>query len=202
MHLFLRGSCRTRIGADDVLSKINALMDWRWCSPTCKRALGRAGIGSQGYDPLVRFKRLLIGQWHPEAGACALNCGWISCCVAAPTSLHLCPVRRPIAEAAIIDAPLVQSAAPTRQPYQRTARPGRSGDPDNPPDGPDMHFSADTQARRIRNGAKRMPGDKMTSRRLCPAGRGLNEESFIDRVRTTRFTKGTCQPGRPAWSPP
>ncbi|MBD0865089.1 MAG: hypothetical protein GDA36_05500 [Rhodobacteraceae bacterium] len=33
MHLFLRGSCRTRISADDVLGKIDALMDCQWCSP-------------------------------------------------------------------------------------------------------------------------------------------------------------------------
>ncbi|MBD0864442.1 MAG: hypothetical protein GDA36_01935 [Rhodobacteraceae bacterium] len=68
-----------RISAGDGLSRIDALMDWRWCSPTCKRALGRSGIGPQGYDPLLRFKCLLLGQWHPETGACALNCGWISC---------------------------------------------------------------------------------------------------------------------------
>ncbi|MBD0864801.1 MAG: hypothetical protein GDA36_03910 [Rhodobacteraceae bacterium] len=90
------------------------------------------------------------------------------------------------------------------------------------PEDPDVHFSADTQARGSGNGAKRMPGDKMTSRRLCPPGRGLNEESFIDKAHT-----GTCEPGRgprvryhgqggygrqglcqqdqpgcPAWSPP
>ncbi|MBD0864682.1 MAG: hypothetical protein GDA36_03265 [Rhodobacteraceae bacterium] len=28
-----------RIGADDVLSKIDAPVDWRWCSPTCKHVL-------------------------------------------------------------------------------------------------------------------------------------------------------------------
>ncbi|MBD0866269.1 MAG: hypothetical protein GDA36_12120 [Rhodobacteraceae bacterium] len=75
-----------RIGANDVLTMINALMDWRWCLPNRKRGLGRAGIGPQGYDPLVLFKCLLIGQWHPKAGARALNCGWISYCVAAATS--------------------------------------------------------------------------------------------------------------------
>ncbi|MBD0865482.1 MAG: hypothetical protein GDA36_07690 [Rhodobacteraceae bacterium] len=32
-----------------------------------------------------------------------------------------------------------------------------------PPDDLDMHFSADTQARWVRNSAKRTPGDKMTS---------------------------------------
>ncbi|MBD0864435.1 MAG: hypothetical protein GDA36_01895 [Rhodobacteraceae bacterium] len=44
------------IGADDVLSKIDALMDWRWCSPTRKRGLGRFGIGPPGYDLRVRFR--------------------------------------------------------------------------------------------------------------------------------------------------
>ncbi|MBD0866625.1 MAG: IS5/IS1182 family transposase, partial [Rhodobacteraceae bacterium] len=39
-----------------------------------------------GYDPLVRFNCLLIGQWHPEADARALNCGWISCYFAGATS--------------------------------------------------------------------------------------------------------------------
>ncbi|MBD0865511.1 MAG: hypothetical protein GDA36_07845 [Rhodobacteraceae bacterium] len=34
-----------RIGADDVLSKIDAPVDWRWCSPTCKLVLGCFGIG-------------------------------------------------------------------------------------------------------------------------------------------------------------
>ncbi|MBD0865055.1 MAG: hypothetical protein GDA36_05310 [Rhodobacteraceae bacterium] len=74
----------------DVLTRIDALMDWQSCSPTCKPALGRSGIGRpQGYDSLVRFKCLLIGQWHPEAGAGALNCGWISCCcVAVSTGCH------------------------------------------------------------------------------------------------------------------
>ena len=69
MHLFLRGLCQTRIGADDVLTGIDVPVGSRWCSLIRKRALGRSGIGPQGYDPLVRFKCLLIGQWHPEAGA-------------------------------------------------------------------------------------------------------------------------------------
>ncbi|MBD0866423.1 MAG: hypothetical protein GDA36_12950 [Rhodobacteraceae bacterium] len=97
MHLLLRGSCRTRIGADDVLARIDAPVGWRWCSLTRKPALGCSGIGPQGYDPLVLFKCLPIRQWHPKAGACALNCGWISCCFAVSTSLRLCPMRRPIA---------------------------------------------------------------------------------------------------------
>jgi len=68
-----------RIGEGGVLGKIDALMGWRWCSPILKHRLGCSWIGPQGYDPLVRFNCLLIGQWHPEAGAGTLNCGWISC---------------------------------------------------------------------------------------------------------------------------
>ena len=91
------------IGTDDVLTAIDAPVDWRWCSPTRKPALGCSGIGPQGYDPLVRFNCLLIGQWHPKAGARALNCGWISCRFAASISLHLRPMRRPVAVFAICD---------------------------------------------------------------------------------------------------
>ena len=35
--------------------------------------------------------------------------------------------------------------------------------PSDPPDDPGVHFSADTQARRVRNGSKRTPGYKMKS---------------------------------------
>ena len=44
--------------------KSNALMDWPSFSPILKRALSRSGIGPYGYDLLVLFKCLLIGQWH------------------------------------------------------------------------------------------------------------------------------------------
>ncbi|MBD0865478.1 MAG: hypothetical protein GDA36_07670 [Rhodobacteraceae bacterium] len=45
MHLFLRKTA-VRIGADDVLSKIDALMmNWRWCSPIHACGLGCSGIG-------------------------------------------------------------------------------------------------------------------------------------------------------------
>ena len=63
MDLFLREAA-DRIGADDVLTKINARMEWRLFSPILKRGWGRSGSGPQGYDPLVLFKCLLIGQWH------------------------------------------------------------------------------------------------------------------------------------------
>lgn len=63
MDLFLREAA-DRIGADDVLTKIDTLMDWRAFTPILKRGLGRSGEGPPGYDPLVLFKCLLIGQWH------------------------------------------------------------------------------------------------------------------------------------------
>ena len=63
MDFFLREASE-RIGADDGLAKIDALMDWRAFSPILKRGLGRSGDGPAGYDPLILFKCLLIGQWH------------------------------------------------------------------------------------------------------------------------------------------
>lgn len=63
MDLFLRETA-DRIGDENVLSKINALLDWHAFSPILKRSLGRSGIGPQGYDPLMLLKCLLIGQWH------------------------------------------------------------------------------------------------------------------------------------------
>ena len=58
-----------RIGDDDVLTKIDALMDWQFFSGILKRGFGRSGIGPQGYDPPVPFKCLLIGQWHAPSDA-------------------------------------------------------------------------------------------------------------------------------------
>ena len=63
MDLFLREAA-DRIGKDDVLARIDALLDWGAFSPILKRGLGLSGIGPQGYDPLVLFKCLLIGRWH------------------------------------------------------------------------------------------------------------------------------------------
>ncbi len=64
MDLFLREAA-DRIGDDDVLAKTDALMDWQSFSPILKRGLGRSGEGPSGYDPLVLFKCLLIGQSLP-----------------------------------------------------------------------------------------------------------------------------------------
>ncbi|MBD0864410.1 MAG: hypothetical protein GDA36_01760 [Rhodobacteraceae bacterium] len=61
------------------------------------------GVPGPGLRVMVRCNCLLIGQWHPEAGSCALNCGLISCCVAVSIFLQLCPMRRPVAVFAIHD---------------------------------------------------------------------------------------------------
>ena len=63
MDLFLREAA-DRIGVDDALTKVDALMTWRAFGPILQRGLKRSGAGPQGYDPLVLFKCLLIGQWH------------------------------------------------------------------------------------------------------------------------------------------
>ncbi len=44
MDLFLREAA-VRIDADDVLSKVGALIDWRAFSPILTRGLGRSGSG-------------------------------------------------------------------------------------------------------------------------------------------------------------
>ncbi len=63
MDLFLRDA-PGRIDPDNVLSKIDALVDWPAFSPILKRGLKRSGVGPQGYDPQVLFKCLMIGKWH------------------------------------------------------------------------------------------------------------------------------------------
>jgi len=57
MDLFF-AEARHRIEADDVLSKIDVLLDWSAFRPILKRGLKRSGIGPSGYDPLVLFKCL------------------------------------------------------------------------------------------------------------------------------------------------
>jgi hypothetical protein len=63
MDLFLREAA-DRIGAEDALTKVDALMTRRAFGSILQRGLKRSGAGPQGYDPLVLFKCLLIGQWH------------------------------------------------------------------------------------------------------------------------------------------
>ena len=67
-------SCESagRIADQNVLRKVDALIDWSWVFPLLKSGLNRSGLGPPGYDEIVMFKCLLIGQWHrfyrPETG--------------------------------------------------------------------------------------------------------------------------------------
>ena len=63
MDIFSYESAR-RIGDQNVLRKVDALMDWSAISVLLKNGLKRSGLGPQGYKEITLFKCLLIGQWH------------------------------------------------------------------------------------------------------------------------------------------
>ena len=52
MDLFLREAA-DRIGADDVLRKIDRLMNWQSFLPILKRGLKRTGIGPHTHEGLI-----------------------------------------------------------------------------------------------------------------------------------------------------
>ncbi len=55
---------RASDGDQNVLCKVDALMDWSAISVLLKNGLKRSGRGPQGYKQITLFKCLLIGQWH------------------------------------------------------------------------------------------------------------------------------------------
>jgi transposase, IS5 family len=208
MDLFLREAA-DRIGNDDVFSRIDALLDWPSFSPILKRGLGRSGIGPPGYDPLVLFKCLLLGQWHglsdPKLERALkvrldfmLFCG-LDLHAPVPDETTHCRFRTALvkggvyddlltevcrqieghglkleqAEAAIIDATLVESAARPRT-HVEAPQDRAEGDA---PDDPELHFSADPEARWVKKGSKSTLGYKAFAR--------TDEEGFVDRVHTT-----------------
>ena len=63
MDIFSYESAR-RIGDQNVLRKVDALMDWSAISVLLKNGLKRSGRGPEGYKQITLFKCLLIGQWH------------------------------------------------------------------------------------------------------------------------------------------
>ena len=208
MDLFLRESV-DRIGADDVLAKIDALMDWRAFSPILKRGLGRSGEGPAGYDPLVLFRCLLIGQWHGLSDpklerALKVRLDFMIFCgldlhAPVPDETTHCRFRNALvrggvyddllaevcrqieahglklkeAEAAIIDATLVESAA---RPRTHIDAPQDRAEGDVA-DEPNVHFSADPDARWVKKGSKSTLGYKGFAR--------TDEEGFIDKVHAT-----------------
>ncbi len=208
MDLFLREAA-DRIGDDDVLAKVDALMDWGAFGPILKRGLGRSGVGPQGYDPLVLFKCLLIGQWHglsdPKLERALkvrldfmLFCG-LDLHGTVPDETTHCRFRNALVrggvyddllaevcrqleghglklkkgEAVIVDATLVEAAARPRT-YVEAPQDRAEGDA---PDDPEVHFSADPEARWVKKGSKSTLGFKAFAR--------TDEEGFIDRVHAT-----------------
>ena len=208
MDLFHR-EAMARIGPDDVLSKVDALLDWPAFGPIFKRGLSRSGSGPQGYDPLVLFKCLLIGQWHglsdpePERALMVrldfmIFCG-LELHAPVPDETTHCRFRNALvkggvyddllaevcrqieahglklreAEAAIVDATLIESAA---RPGTHIDAP-QDREEGEAPDTPEVRFSADPDARRVRKGSKSTLGYKGFAR--------SDEEGFIDKVHAT-----------------
>lgn len=216
-----------RIGEDDTLSKVNALMDWGGFLPILKRGLRRSGAGPQGYDPLVLFRCLLIGQWHGLSDpklerALKVRLDFMVFCgldlnapvpdetthcrfrnalvrgeayddllaeVCAQIEAHGLKVKQ--AEAAIIDATLIESAARPRSfidaPKDReeeTQEAQESLASSSHPAMPDQAiiYSADEEARWVKKGKKSTLGYKGFAR--------CDEEGFIDLVHTTPANKG------------
>jgi IS5 family transposase len=63
MDIFSYESAR-RIGNQNALRKVDALMDWSTISVLLKNGLKRSGHGLQGYKEITLFKCLLIRQRH------------------------------------------------------------------------------------------------------------------------------------------
>ena len=207
MDIFLREAV-DRIGDDDVLAKVDALMNWPLFLPILKRGLGRSGVGPQGYDPLVLFKCLLIGQWHglSDPGlerALKVRLDFMIFCGldlhgSVPDETTHCRFRNALvkgdvydellsevcrqleghglkveqAEAAIIDATLVQSAARPRSFIDAPKDREEEETDQNQP--PDVQYSADADARWVKKGSRSTLGYKGFAR--------SDEEGFIDRV--------------------
>ncbi len=201
MDLFLRAASG-RIDPEDVLSKINALMDWPAFSSILKRGLKRSGVGPQGYDPLILFKCLLIGQWHglsdpkreralkvrldfmvfcglglhatvsDETTHCRFRNALVKGGVYDDLLAEVCRqleghgLKLKAAQAAIIDATLIESAARPRNHID----PSQDRAEDEAPDAPDVHFSADPDARWVKKGSKSTLGFKGFAR--------ANEEGY------------------------
>ena len=218
MDLFLREAA-DRIGADDVLRKIDRLMNWQSFLPILKRGLKRTGIGPQGDDPLVLFKCLLIGQWHGLSDPkleralkvrldfmifCGLDlhapvpdetthCRFRNALVRGGVyddllsevcrQIEACGLKLKEAEAAIIDATLIESAARPRT-YIEAPQDRAEGDE---PDDPELHFSADPDARWVKKGSKSTLGYKGFAR--------TDEEGFVTKVHTTSANKGPANKG-------
>ncbi len=206
MGLFLREAV-DRIGDDDVLAKIDALMDWRAFSPILTRGLGRSGNGPPGYEPLVLFKCLLIGQWHGLSApklerALKVRLDFMIFCgldlhAPVPDETSHCRFRTALVRGGVYDdllgevcrqieahgLKLQEAAIIDATLVDSAARPGPHIEAPQDraagaaPDDLELHFSADPDARWVKKGSKSTLGYKAFAR--------ADEEGFVDKVHTT-----------------
>ena len=215
MDIFSYESAR-RIGDQNVLRKVDALLDWSLVLPLLKSGLNRSGLGPQGYDEIVLFKCLLIGQWHglsdPKLEESLrvrfdfmLFAGLDLHCTVPDETTHcrfrnalvkagaydglLAEVCRQIeghglkmkeADAAIIDATLIESAARPRTHVE--ALPEDRAENEAPDEPATVIFSADNDARWVKKGRKSTLGYKGFAR--------CDEEGFVDKIHTTPANVG------------
>ena len=215
MDLFLQESAR-RIGDDEVLTKGDALLDWPAFSAILKRGLRRTGIGPSGYDPLVLFKCLLVGQWHglsdpkleralkvrldfmlfagldlhgtvpDETTHCRFRGALVKAGIYDDLLAEVCRqieghgLKLKEAEAAIIDATLIESAARLRTYVE--ALPQDRAEDEAPDELPAVSFSADGDARWVKKGRKSTLGYKGFAR--------TDEDGFIDKIQLTPANVG------------
>jgi transposase, IS5 family len=178
--------------------------------------LGRSGIGPSGYDPLVLFKCLLVGQWHglsdpkleralkvrldfilfagldlhgmvpDETTHCRFRCALVKAGVYDDLLAEVCRqieghgLKLKEAEAAIIDATLIESAA--RPSTYVEAPPQDRAEDEAPDEPPAVSFSADGDARWVKKGRKSTLGYKGFTR--------TDEDGFIDKIHVTPANVG------------
>lgn len=207
-----------RIGADNVFRKVDALLDWPAIDGLLRGGLQRSGLGPQGYEPLVLFRCLLLGQWHglsdpkleeslrvrldfmlfaglelhkpvpDETTHCRFRNALVRAGVFDRLLAEVCAqleghgLKVKQAEAAIIDATLIASAARPRKELEAPVQDRE--EPSDPEAGHELQFSADAEARWLKKGNKSTLGYKGFAR--------TDEEGFIDRIKITPANAAEC----------
>jgi len=210
MDLFSFEGAR-RIGPENVLMKVSALVDWGRIGAILERAQLRSGLGAQGYDLLVLFRCLLLGQWHglsdpkleeslkvrldfmlfagldlygpvpDETTHCRFRNALVEKGVHDDLLAEVCRqleahgLKLRAAEAAIIDATLIASAARPRSHVEAIAE--DRAEQETPPDPPEVRHSADPDATWVKKGRKSTLGYKGFVR--------TDEDGFVDKVHVT-----------------
>lgn len=215
MDIFSYESAR-RIGDQTVLRKVDALVDWTLLLPLLRCGLNRSGLGPQGYDEIVLFKCLLLGQWHglsdpkleeslrvrldfmlfagldlhgsvpDETTHCRFRNALVKADIYDALLGEVCRqiekhgLKVKEAEAAIIDATLIETAARPRT-YVEAPAEDRAED-ETPQEPTTVNFCADKDARWVKKGRKSTLGFKGFAR--------TDEEGFIDKIHVTPANVG------------